>query len=449
MGNSHYGYEHTNSHHMSTTQNGSSYSNTLAPVPSSGQSNGDDAGASPSPSDYTGPSRSRRRHNAKGRPRADTLHDGPDTRPEELQWYRGIKVRHIPEDAPEKEKQRLRAYNERVAFVKTAHTREQNRLSARRSREKKQTTLTEAQTQVQRLEAKNASLQREIQQLKERIADQDRQIVNIRLDGMYRIPSMQPQAFHSYPPPLPRANVHGQTPMPPPSQFPTPIQGPASSPAAGSMRTPGSGQQYGGFMQHQPQSTPPNPNLYQSMMPPQNQMQSSVQSHHSIQAQYPAQPPHGAMQAQSASATQTSFAYGFGATGGSSQAPAHEQHAHTPGTGFQGNIHETPQAHPQGNLHPSLQGNPQGNAQGNFPNTLSEKSPEHTSGIYLGNSTEQEQQEQQGQQGQQEQQEQQQQDERNVDVFETGPIDPTLEFMNFGSPLNPETPAQNKPTNAG
>lgn len=445
--------------HTSATQNGSSFSNTLGPLPngpSSEQFNETDAESSPSQNDYgessksLGTPRSRR---LKGRPRVGTLNNqsvrkstalGSNNKSKPMKWEKGMKEKQIPDNASEQEIEELRLHNKQVGQARKEHTRNQNRISAQRSRQKKQENLENALARVQVLENQvanlrddNQRLQNENQRLREQVVVQEHHIRN----QMYRRQGMQPQTFNPYAP-LPRLNV--PSPMPPPgsAQYPTPMPGPASSPAAASTPTSSSAQ-YGGYMQQQrPQSNlpTPNPNMYQNMMAPQSSLQNSMQPHNSMQPQNPVQPPQGTVQAQSTT-TQMSFGYGLGASNGNSQAPSHEQQGNTPGNAS-GNLQGGLQGDSQGNPPGSFQGNPQsdlqgGNAQGNFSNNLSEETPEHAHGDFLGDPMEQDQ-----------DQDQQDQDQSGGGMFELGPIDPELEFNTFGSPSIHRSPTQN-PSNAG
>ncbi|KAI1408909.1 hypothetical protein F5Y13DRAFT_204090 [Hypoxylon sp. FL1857] len=91
---------------------------------------------------------------------------------EPFKWRSGMKDRKITSDMTEEEKHEAELYNSRLAAAKKAHTREQNRVSAQKSRAKKVELLVKTESQVKdlqeendRLQKRNASLSAQVQRL--------------------------------------------------------------------------------------------------------------------------------------------------------------------------------------------------------------------------------------------------------------------------------------------
>ncbi|KAI0843062.1 hypothetical protein F5Y06DRAFT_304581 [Hypoxylon sp. FL0890] len=77
---------------------------------------------------------------------------------EPIKWRSGMKDRKITSDMTEEEKEAARDYNRRLAEAKKAHTREQNRVSAQKSRAKKIEQLLQTKSQVDELLEDNDQL---------------------------------------------------------------------------------------------------------------------------------------------------------------------------------------------------------------------------------------------------------------------------------------------------
>ncbi|KAI0894871.1 hypothetical protein F4806DRAFT_497576 [Annulohypoxylon nitens] len=82
-----------------------------------------------------------------------------------LKWRPGMKERKITDDMTPEEIKEATDYNMKLAEAKKSHTREQNRVSAQKSRQKKVELLNRTKTQVDHLEEDNAQLQNNIARL--------------------------------------------------------------------------------------------------------------------------------------------------------------------------------------------------------------------------------------------------------------------------------------------
>ncbi|KAI0890464.1 uncharacterized protein GGS22DRAFT_150972 [Annulohypoxylon maeteangense] len=76
-----------------------------------------------------------------------------------FRWRPGMKERKITDDMTPEEKKEASDWNYKYSEAKKAHTREQNRVSAQKSRQKKVELLERTRTQVEDLEDENARLQ--------------------------------------------------------------------------------------------------------------------------------------------------------------------------------------------------------------------------------------------------------------------------------------------------
>ncbi|KAI1774113.1 hypothetical protein F4818DRAFT_452592 [Hypoxylon cercidicola] len=372
------------SNHMSTAQNGPSFSNQLASptAPSSDSYNDDDMEDDSVSSPQGGyresraNSRIQKRVGPKGRPRVGARNDRRSTgmgndRPQPIRWYKGIKQQPIPEDATEEEKERLKRINFEVGQAKKEHTREQNRVSAQKSRQRKQTNLENALQRVEELEEQMADLQGRYTNLREayqrvhgRIGwlENERANLSIRLRQYEaRQPNFNPFT------PLQGLGAQGQTQVPAgnPVQYQTPISVQASSPAVASSQA--SNAVPFGYMQQAQASQPtPNSNQYHGQM----------------------QPAPGTAQGQSGTAPM-GFGYGFNSNNGASQSPALDQQGTTPAN-VSGNM--------AGSFQRGLQGTGPENVQGDLQNDGSEEPSENTPTGFFGDAPAQDQQEGQQQQ---------------------------------------------------
>lgn len=409
---------------MPTTQNGSSFSSHPMQLPGASSSEQLDEAAATSDllSDIeeSSPTPRLSRQNAhKGRPRVGTHRDtsqrksaalgkkdGPvPVKPKlVIKWRKGLKEEAIPEDATEERTNWLKEYNTAVGEAKKTHTREQNRKSASDSRLRRKEQLEKALAEAQLYKDETARLTTMYNDLYQRDFNNRRLIAELQFEisrlrnnagTNYGAP---PQGFNSYSQ-LPVPNAPSRSPMSAlnAAQYPTPMPGPASSPAAVSARNSSSAQ-FGSYMQTQAQGSlsVPNQNTYQNMP----QTQDSAQAAQNMN------------QAQSGT-TQMGFDHNFAATSSNAQAPAYEQQQGNPQGNLSGNVPEGLQNNPQDGIEESkyLTADPLGD------NSIHEGWPY---------------QEEPGQSSQ--------------EMFEGGPIDPDLQFASFGSPRSP-TPED--PPNAG
>ncbi|KAI1659989.1 hypothetical protein F4813DRAFT_386858 [Daldinia decipiens] len=86
-----------------------------------------------------------------------------------LKWKPGMRLTKILDSWPEERKEATRIRNEMISKCKAAHTRDQNRVSARKSRQKKEDALQDARSNVQRLQEQNAALSQQVHELNARI----------------------------------------------------------------------------------------------------------------------------------------------------------------------------------------------------------------------------------------------------------------------------------------
>ncbi|OTA81104.1 hypothetical protein M434DRAFT_17502 [Hypoxylon sp. CO27-5] len=131
--------------------------NVSSPLSSQGQS----------PASQGGSRRTRKRSSKTKTPYDRPIPDPTTQQP--FKWRSGMKERKITSDMPEEEKASALEYNMRLGEAKKAHTREQNRVSARKSRAKKTELL-------ERTEERAVSLDQELKQARRQIAALRQQI---------------------------------------------------------------------------------------------------------------------------------------------------------------------------------------------------------------------------------------------------------------------------------
>ncbi|KAF3055615.1 hypothetical protein GL218_06951 [Daldinia childiae] len=86
-----------------------------------------------------------------------------------LQWRPGMRQTKILDSWSEERKEQTRIRNELISKCKADHTRDQNRVSARKSRQKKEDALQDARSNVQKLQEQNMALAQQAQELNTRI----------------------------------------------------------------------------------------------------------------------------------------------------------------------------------------------------------------------------------------------------------------------------------------
>ncbi|KAI2782310.1 hypothetical protein F4815DRAFT_497743 [Daldinia loculata] len=86
-----------------------------------------------------------------------------------LQWRPGMRLTKILDSWSEERKEETRIRNELISKCKADHTRSQNRVSARKSRQKKEDALQDARSNVQKLQEQNTALSQQVQELTARV----------------------------------------------------------------------------------------------------------------------------------------------------------------------------------------------------------------------------------------------------------------------------------------
>ncbi|KAI0852615.1 hypothetical protein F5Y00DRAFT_227154 [Daldinia vernicosa] len=93
-----------------------------------------------------------------------------------LQWRPGMRQIKILDSWSEERKEATRIRNELISRCKADHIRDQNRVSARKSRQKKEDALQTARSNVQKLQEQNAALAQQVQELATRVNIQQDEI---------------------------------------------------------------------------------------------------------------------------------------------------------------------------------------------------------------------------------------------------------------------------------
>ncbi|KAI0136138.1 hypothetical protein F4776DRAFT_663988 [Hypoxylon sp. NC0597] len=172
-----------------------------------------------SPVSHGGSRRTRRRT------RVQTPYDRPipdSTSQEPFKWRSGMKEKKITADMSEEEKQAALDYNMRLGEAKKAHTREQNRVSAQKSRAKKVELLARTEERAEELDQELRQARQQIAALELRVQQTSNHNLQLRAENdalQYRLAVME-ENMRGLPPirnpfaTLPRVEAPSQDPSP-------------------------------------------------------------------------------------------------------------------------------------------------------------------------------------------------------------------------------------------